>query len=347
MSHDRIRTDRPHRATLRRSAPQRLREAGRRLHGTRHRRRRVAALHRRSAHRGHPFPAQHHAPLRIGSQGARGQSERCGRHGRTERRHAAVGGAAARCVGRMDRSVPTGIPRSLGRGGGDARRRRHDLVAARHHGQRHGRRPCRRPLHQTPQRRPCGRRDRRGRGARRFGCRTARPAGRQPRHSQCPYTQRTRRTDGRRSLARRTHGGARHDRSFGRTGLRSAAYCGAVACRSDGRSRTHPDRTRLRSGDGPDGRRRLQAALHGRTRSPAGALPGFRIPLRPPALPPKPRTTQSSGSTAADGSRPTGAGTNTTPEPVPAGRRTASVRKIFRKGRKSFETADLFAILGA
>ena len=30
---------------------------------------------------------------------------------------------------------------------------------------------------------------------------------------------------------------------------------------------------------------RLQAALHGRTRSPAGALPGFRIPLRPPALP--------------------------------------------------------------
>lgn len=62
---------------------------------------------------------------------------------------------------------------------------------------------------------------------------------------------------------------------------------------------------------------------------------------------PKPRTTQSSGSTAADGSRPTGAGTNTTPEPVPAGRRTASVRKIFRKGRKSFETADLFAILGA
>ncbi len=72
---------------------------------------------------------------------------------------------------------------------------------------------------------------------------------------------------------------------FGRTGLRSAAYCGAVACRSDGRSRTHPDRTRLRSGDGSDGRRRLQAALHGRTRSPAGALPGFRIPLRPPALP--------------------------------------------------------------
>ena len=60
-----------------------------------------------------------------------------------------------------------------------------------------------------------------------------------------------------------------------------------------------------------------------------------------------PRTTQSSGSTAADVSSPTGAGTNTTPEPVPAGRRTASVRKIFRKGRKSFETADLFAILGA
>lgn len=47
------------------------------------------------------------------------------------------------------------------------------------------------------------------------------------------------------------------------------------------------------------------------------------------------------------GRGPTGAGTNTTPEPVPAGRRTASVRKIFRKGQKSFETADLFAILGA